>query len=88
MAAPCPYFHCSIGNIHDEPFKNIIERGLNIKYFGEHYDECFLAQDLPWVKKYVADKIYDIGHDQDTGLFDEERGGGQRWLAAGTVLWR
>ena len=55
---PCPYFHCSIGNIHDEPFKNIIERGLSIKYFGEHYDECFLAQDLPWVKKYVADKIY------------------------------
>ena len=31
---------------------------MNIKYFGEHHDECFLAQDLPWVKKYVADKIY------------------------------
>ena len=55
---PCPYFHCSIGNILEEPFKDIIRRGLDIKYFGEHYDECFLAQDLPWVKKYVADKIY------------------------------
>ena len=55
---PCPYFHCSIGNILDTPFKDIIENGMRIKYFGEHYDECFLAQDVPWVKKYVADKIY------------------------------
>lgn len=55
---PCPYFHCSLGNIHDMPFKDIIQKGMDIKYFGEHYDTCFLAADLPWVKKYVADKIY------------------------------
>ena len=40
------------------PFKDIINRGMGIKYFGEHYDTCFMAADLPWVKKYVADKIY------------------------------
>jgi len=55
---PCPYFHCSIGNILEMPFKDIIANGMKIKFFGEHYDECFLAQDIPWVKKYVADKIY------------------------------
>ncbi|SCX99290.1 4Fe-4S single cluster domain-containing protein [Lachnospiraceae bacterium XPB1003] len=55
---PCPYFHCSIGNIFEMPFKDIIERGMSIKYFGEHYDTCFMAAELPWVKKYVADKIY------------------------------
>lgn len=55
---PCPYFHCSIGNIFETPFKDIIQTGMNIKYFGEHYNTCFLAADLPWVKKYVADKIY------------------------------
>lgn len=55
---PCPYFHCSIGNIFEEPFKKIIDRGMDIKYFGEHHDTCFMAADLPWVKKYVADKIY------------------------------
>ena len=55
---PCPYFHTSLGNIFDTPLKEIIANGMNIKYFGEHHDECFLAQDLPWVKKYVADKIY------------------------------
>lgn len=55
---PCPYFHCSIGNIFETPLKDILKRGMDIKYFGEHYDECFMAQDLPWVKKYVAGKIY------------------------------
>ncbi len=55
---PCPYFHCSIGNIFEEPFKEIINRGLDIKYFGEYNDVCFMAEDLPWVKKYVAERIY------------------------------
>ena len=55
---PCPYFHCSIGNIFETPFREIIENGKRIKYFGEHYDECFLAQDVDWVKKYVEGPIY------------------------------
>lgn len=55
---PCPYFHCSIGNIFTTPLKDILETGMGIKYFGEHVDTCLLAADLPWVKKYVADKIY------------------------------
>ncbi len=55
---PCPYFHCSIGNIYEKPFKEIIETGMEIKYFGEYVNTCLLAADLPWVKKYVADKIY------------------------------
>ena len=55
---PCPYFHTSIGNILDTPLEDILKNGLSIKYFGEHYDECFLAQDVDWVKKYVAKKIY------------------------------
>lgn len=55
---PCPYFHCSIGNIFEKTLTEILNAGKDIKYFGEYYDECFLAQDKPWVKKYVADKIY------------------------------
>lgn len=55
---PCPYFHCSIGNIFETPLKDILQNGLSIKYFGEHHDECFLAQNKDWIKKYVEDKIY------------------------------
>lgn len=55
---PCPYFHCSIGNIFETSLKDIIQTGLDIKYFGEYADTCYLAAELPWVKKYVADKIY------------------------------
>lgn len=55
---PCPYFHCSIGNIFETPFKDILENGMKIKYFGEHHDECFLAQNKEWVKKYIEKPIY------------------------------
>ena len=55
---PCPYFHCSIGNIFDTPLRDILSRGMEIKYFGEHYDECFLAQNVQWVQKYIEKPIY------------------------------
>jgi len=55
---PCPYIHTSIGNIFQTPLKNIIQNGMNIKFFGEHVDTCLIAEDLPFIKKYVANRIY------------------------------
>ena len=55
---PCPYIHTSIGNIFKEPLKNIIDRGLNIKFFGKHIDTCLIAESLPFIEKYVAGRIY------------------------------
>jgi MoaA/NifB/PqqE/SkfB family radical SAM enzyme len=55
---PCPYIHTSIGNIFDTPLMEIIRRGLDIKHFGEYRDTCLIAEDLDFIKKYVAGKIY------------------------------
>jgi MoaA/NifB/PqqE/SkfB family radical SAM enzyme len=55
---PCPYLHVSLGNVFKEPLKEIIERGLNIKYFGQYYDSCYMAADRKFVDKYVVNKIY------------------------------
>lgn len=55
---PCPYIHTSIGNIIETPLKDIIQTGLNIKHFGEHVDTCLIAEDLPFIKKYVEGHIY------------------------------
>lgn len=56
---PCPYTHTSIGNIFEEPLKDIIKRGMDIKYFGERIDTCFIAEDREFINKYVVDRIYD-----------------------------
>lgn len=56
---PCPYIHTSIGNILDTPLKDIIQRGLDIKFFGEHVDTCLIAEDMNFIKKYVEPHIYD-----------------------------
>lgn len=55
---PCPYIHISIGNVFKEPLKDIIQRGLNIKYFGEYVDTCTIAEDRDFINNYVAKKIY------------------------------
>ncbi len=55
---PCPYIHVSIGNVFDEPLKDIIDRGLNLKFFGEHVDTCLIAEDRAFIEKYVAGRIY------------------------------
>ncbi len=55
---PCPYMHLSIGNVFEEPLKDIIKRGFSIKYFGEYVDTCTIAEDRDFIKNYVAKKIY------------------------------
>jgi MoaA/NifB/PqqE/SkfB family radical SAM enzyme len=55
---PCPYIHTSIGNVFEEPLKDIIQRGLNIKYFGEHVDTCLIAEDRDFIDKYIVKKLY------------------------------
>jgi len=55
---PCPYTHVSIGNVFYEPLKDIIKRGLGIKFFGEHYDTCLIAEDRNFIHNYIEKKVY------------------------------
>lgn len=55
---PCPYIHTSLGNFFDEPLKDIIKRGSNIKYFGNYVDTCLIAEDRTFIEEYEKKKIY------------------------------
>lgn len=55
---PCPYMHMSLGNVFNEPLKDIIQRGLNIKWFGEYLDDCPIARDRDFIAKYIEPHIY------------------------------
>lgn len=52
----CPYFHCSMGNVLDEPLKDILDRCMKLKPFQGH--TCFLAEDRNFIDKYLVGKIY------------------------------
>jgi MoaA/NifB/PqqE/SkfB family radical SAM enzyme len=71
---PCPYIHVTLGNFFDEPLKDIIDRGMKIKCFGEYCDTCLIAEDRDFIKKYVEGRIYgkplpvpyrEVFHDED-----------------------
>ncbi len=55
---PCPYIHTSLGNFFKEPLKDIIERGLNIKFFGKFVDTCLIAEDRDFINNFDVKKIY------------------------------
>ena len=55
---PCPYIHVSLGNFFEEPLKDIVDKGLNLKQFGEYCGTCWIAEDRAFIKKYVVDRIY------------------------------
>ena len=49
---PCPFMYTSLGNVFEEPFRDILARGMNIKYFGQHVDTCLMAEDREFIEKY------------------------------------
>lgn len=55
---PCPYIHASLGNVFEEPLADIINRGMQIKYFGEHVATCLIAEDRHFISEYEMKKIY------------------------------
>lgn len=55
---PCPYIHVSLGNVFEEPLKDIVERGLRNKFFGQYCGTCLVAEDRDFINKYVT-KTYD-----------------------------
>lgn len=54
---PCPYIHVSLGNFFNEPLKDIIERGMKIKFFGQYVDTCLIAEDKNFINEYELKKI-------------------------------
>ena len=55
---PCPYIHASIGNVFHEPLKDVIQRGLDIKYFGSYADTCWIAENRAFIDKYIVPHVY------------------------------
>lgn len=55
---PCPYIHVSIGNLFNEPLKDILERGMRIKYFDKYVDTCLIAEDRNFIDEYIVKKVY------------------------------
>ncbi len=58
---PCPWIPITMGNIHDEPLKTIIQRGLNNKWFSYNHkyscqsgnkDTAFYNKILPQINKH------------------------------------
>lgn len=50
---PCPYIHAKLGNIKEEPLKDIIDRGFTVKKFKEYSSKCLVGEDREFAEKYL-----------------------------------
>tara|TARA_Y100000310_G_C20607344_1_gene776211 strand:+ start:105 stop:956 length:852 start_codon:yes stop_codon:yes gene_type:complete len=52
---PCPYTHVSLGNFFEESLKDIVKRGLSIKWFDPKIKRtCLCGADKNFINKVVA----------------------------------
>lgn len=54
---PCVFMHISIGNIFEESLEDIINRGLSIKWFGQHCPTCLSGENKVFIRDYMS-KFY------------------------------
>ena len=50
----CPYVHIKIGNILEQPLKEIVDFGFRIKYFKEHSRLCLAGEDKSFISKFMT----------------------------------
>lgn len=53
---PCQYLFIKLGNIFEEPLKDILERGMKLKPFHTH--TCPIAADKDFVNNYIVPNVY------------------------------
>jgi MoaA/NifB/PqqE/SkfB family radical SAM enzyme len=51
---PCVFMHISLGNVFDDKLKDIIDRGLSIKYFHDSSPVCLSGVDRNFISKYMS----------------------------------
>lgn len=54
---PCSLIHIAIGNIFEESLKDILDRGLRIKWFHDFYPVCLSGEARNFIRKYMS-KFY------------------------------
>lgn len=69
---PCPYIHTKLGNIREEPLKDIIYRGFGIKKFREYSGKCLVGEDIDFARKYLNRNMSILNPIPLDELFDEE----------------
>jgi len=49
----CPYLHIKIGNVFEQPLKDIIDYGFSIKHFRNYSKLCLAGEDKEFACKYL-----------------------------------
>ena len=58
----CPYVHIKIGNVYEQPLKEIAQFGFSVKHFREHSDLCLAGENKEFITKFMSFEGQSIFH--------------------------
>jgi MoaA/NifB/PqqE/SkfB family radical SAM enzyme len=53
----CPFIHISMGNVLDEPLKDILARGWSVKHFRDYSPKCLAGEDRDFILRFMTKPI-------------------------------
>lgn len=54
---PCSYLHMKLGNILEQPLKEILEKGFSYECFRCNHKICYAGEDVDFAKKYLSKEM-------------------------------
>ncbi len=51
---PCVFMHITIGNVFEDPLKDIVDRGMKVRHFKEFSPICLTGENPFFINKYMS----------------------------------
>ena len=51
---PCSYLHMKLGNINEQPLKEILEYGFSFQCFSQNNTCCYTGEDKEFMERYCS----------------------------------
>ena len=70
---PCSYLHMKLGNIKEQPLREIMKYGFSFPCFGEPHACCYAGEDPVFMEKYCMHDMSILHPIDIKQVFDEKK---------------
>ena len=69
---PCSFIHIKLGNLYEQPLREIMDYGYRVKYFREHHETCLAGENRWFVEKFMLKEMSVLKPAEARAIFGPE----------------